>query len=370
MKPSRIEALDLARFLALIGIILNHILQLSLFKPVVNIMQDYHAVMFVMLMGFLIPGKNNTLKKTFIKSGFLILIGFALGSAGIAIDVILIQLGILYFIGWIINKYIQNNMILIILTTLWLVISPVLSVILRRAYESHYIPELSLNIGTLMIQYAPQQVLVHPFLYSHYPVLQWISFITVGILLSKVIRKNFDKHSHYKENTDSALIGKIALSGVIFFVIAKIVSFFAGGELWKMDNGTSNVYDWNDLFGSGAYTGSTLGMISSIGMVLLIISLCMIFTGYGKDSNDKKLWNKVYITPYLSGATLSLYSIHVYSFTLVSKEMLQNDTIVLLLLAGTIILFLLVAFVWKIISKHLKFAKPGPLEEFLYYLSK
>jgi len=366
----RIEAFDLARFIALLGIILNHTLQSKTFDPFIQTMQDYHAVLFVLLMGFFAPKKESSMKKIFIKGFVLIGVGFALGSASIAIDVILVNLGIIFIVGSLIVRTINKTKYLIILALTWMILSPILSVILRRKFEEAVTPE-SMNFGTLMIQHAPEQLFVHPFLYSHYPVLQWISFFFVGAILSRILmnHKNVYESSLY-DSMDKSVIKKMTITGFLFFVSAKIVSLLLGGELWKMDNGFSNAYQWSDLSNSGAYTGTTLGMISSIGIGLIIIALCMWLTSFKKVDKNGGTQSVIHVTPYLSGATLSLYAIHVYSFTVVPPDLLKDDVKVVLLLIATIVLLAVCALVWSKIGKRFNFTKPGPLEEFMFYLAK
>lgn len=365
----RVEALDLARFIALIGIVINHTLQKSSFSPLVTALQDYHAVLFVILLGFLIPGRPQPLKKVLVKGLGLIVLGFALGSADLSIDVILVNLGLLYLLGNLLNKYVHRIRYLASIALVWVLATPIISHILRQQFEQ-YVTPVPMNFGLLMAQYNPVQLFVHPFLYSHYPVLQWLFFVLVGMILAKILRGKAEKHRHCAVQDDNLKNWKIAVIGAGLFIISKATSFLLGGDLWKMDNGNTNTNNWEDIIDSGAYTGTTLGMLSSTGIALIVITLCLYITGYGKFKDVSHWQDKIHVSPYIAGATLSLYSIHVFTFTFVTDTMLKNDLIAVSLLGGTLLMFALLAMLWKKIAQLRQYRKPGPVEEFLSYLAR
>lgn len=335
-------AFDTVRFIALIGILINHTMYNSPAKPLVNILQDYHAVLFVLLMGIFIDLKGS-LKKTLIRSGVLIGTGFALGSSEITIDVILVQLGLLNFIAWSIARKIQKIQSLIIITFIWLIASPIISQAIRSFLEKDLgIIPTQKNIGLNLLLEDPISFLLRPFIYSSYPVLQWTTIILVGIIIKHFINTKW---------------WKLSVIGLAMFTFAKVISYFLNGSLWTMDNGTAN--NWNHLFDSGAYTGTTLGMLSSLGMGCLIIGLVQFL-----DSILK--WR---VNPYLSGSTLSLYSIHVFSFTMIPVYILESTAYSLILFASTLLGFVIVSYMWYLMAKHYHFRKYGALEEFTYYLA-
>ena len=338
----RKHALDTVRFLALVGIVINHTLSNSSAQPLVNILQDYHAVIFVLLMGVFIDPHSN-FRKVIIRSGVLIGTGFALGSSIISIDIILVQLGILNLIAWLILQKISKFTPLFILTIAWLLLSPILSQIIRAFLEQnlHIIPTQE-NIGLNLLLEDPISFILRPFFYSSYPVLQWITIILFGILF-----KNFLNSKWWK----------ISVIGLAMFSLAKITSFMLGGSLWTMDNGTSN--NWNTIFDSGAYTGTTLGMLSSVGVGFFIIGVVQFFDILFK-------WR---INPYLSGSTLSLYSIHVFSFTMIPHYIFENTVHSFIVFTATLLFFAVFSFLWFCLSKNYGFSKYGPLEEFTHYLT-
>lgn len=334
--------LDTVRFLALIGILINHCFNNSPAEKIVNILQDYHAVLFVLLMGVFIDTKSPA-KKTLIRSSVLIGTGFALGSSTIVIDVILIQLGLLNIIVWGISQYIHKTRTLFFITSIWLIISPIISITVRNFFEKTLlIIPTQKNIGLELLIEDPVSFVLRPFFYSSYPVLQWTTIILIGMILKSYLNAQW---------------WRISIIGLTMFCFAKLVSFFFNGSLWTMDNGTPN--NWTHLFDSGAYTGTTLGILSSVGMGIVII-------GFVKFLDNLLKWR---INPYLSGSTLTLYSLHTFSFTMIPMYILENTPYSLALFSSTLIGFVIVSYIWYRLSKFYGFTKYGALEEFTYYLT-
>lgn len=340
--PRRKHAFDTVRFIALIGILINHTLSLSSAKPLVNVLQDYHAVLFVLLMGVFID-INSSVKKTLIRTGVLIGAGFALGSADITLDVILINLGLLNLIVWTIAKTFTKIKTLLVITLSWLILSPVVSQFSHYIIEHHLgIVPRQYNTGAYLLFNEPLYFFLRPIFYSSYPVLQWTTIVLFGIILKHFINAKW---------------WKISIIGLTMFSLAKTSSFLLGGSLWTMDNGTAN--NWGNIFDSGAYTGTSLGILSSVGMGYLIIGIVVFLDNILK-------WR---INPYLSGSTLSLYSIHVFSFTFIPISILENTTYAFILFAATLFGFVIISYLWYLLSKKYGFIKYGPLEEFTYYLT-
>lgn len=338
----RNRALDTVRFIALVGILINHIMSDSSAYPLVQTLQDYHAILFVMLMGVFI-NPASTFKKTFIRSSVLILIGFALGSAGIGIDVILINLGLLNMVTWSILQIFTKTRTLVVLTIALMIATPIISQFSRDFLQTQFnlIP-MSYNSGVQLLSEHPLYFFIRPILYSHYPILQWIVVILAGVLLSKFIKSKW---------------WKISIIGLTMFCLGKLLSLFFNGSLWIMDNGTTN--SWNNIFDSGAYTGTTFGLMSSIGMGYLIIGIVIFL-----DSQLK--WR---INPYLSGSTLTLYSLHAFSFCFIHPDIFKNSSYAFIIFATTMLGSVIVSYIWYLLSRKYGFTKFGLLEEFTFYLT-
>lgn len=324
---NRLVALDIARFLALLGIMVNHVWLLT-DSPLAIALQDYHAVLFVLLSGivFVYSGEARGTKKTknIVRAIACIVLGLALGAGNPAIDIILVNYGLIFLLGiWIVPRL--STRVLACVATLWIVLSPLVSFGIRSVTvdDAH----LS-NIGFNTIFSEPWMVLVKPLVYSHYPVLQWFSIFLIGALIGRGLLSR-------DEPRQRKFLLRLGWIGLPVAFLVKSVTMFLPFDVWNVKDGNVETSNSLNLLDSSAYSGTTLGMVSAIAVALTVI--CIV-------TDLSRIAGVNYLGQF-GIAMMSVYTLHVLVYTLLPVDMIKDHQMLFWL--ANVAMIVVMTLVWN-----------------------
>ncbi|MDQ6741103.1 MAG: DUF1624 domain-containing protein [Actinomycetota bacterium] len=330
----RLPGIDAARGIALLGMVATHILPLmgagAEPTPVGLLVSGRAAALFAVLAGIglaLSTGKQTPRQGRTLRAGqrsvsaralVLLAAGLTLGMVHVNVAVILVQyaalfLCILPFLG-------LRLPALAAWAGGWILLSPVAGYLLRPLLAEHLAPH---GLGRLAGGSASWDSLQQPgllladiFVTGYYPVLQWISYLLVGLVLGRL--------ALHRAGVQLALL---AAGALVAFAARNIGSFFldylggldallqtpaaARGPLrsllqvdlaWVDQSGS-----WWWLATAAPHSGTTLDLIQTSAVAAAVVGLCLLLTRLHPRS----------VLP-LSGAgamTLTLYCAHVLTLS-------------------------------------------------------
>lgn len=349
---TRITGVDIARGLALLGIIINHIFFFS-HHLVAQVLQDYHAILFMLLAGivFTYAQGDQPVLKNIIRGVVCIMLGLALGAGDPRMKVILLNYGWLFIFGALfVYKFTARQ--LFIISGIWVVASPVISYFLR----SYTGTPINSNIGFQHLTSQPWMIFADPVVFSSYPILQWFSVFLFGAALGKgAITQTI---------TNARSNIKMLFFALGAFVVAKgvplLVSTTVQGYSWrkaidlnfKLGDGNVNTDSMYALVTSAPYTATTFALVASTAAALIVVSLCTMLAKVTSLS----------LVQHMGMATLTLYSLHGFIHTLVPMEWADANSLLYYII--TIAGLALVTYLWRtfIMGKR-GVEAPGPVEE-------
>lgn len=184
----RLLGLDVARALALFGIMANHLLSGPTWAAhtLVHAMSDYHAVAFAVLIGTgaQLEGQRKTGREQAVsvalRAGFVCLLGFTLGMWVTSVAVILVTLGFLTALAFVGAK-LPTKALLSALVLVG-VVGPVATVA-NRLHE--YLPT---NLNPNFYDLAHPRQIAALFISDPYPFLAWLFYALCGIALTRWAR--------------------------------------------------------------------------------------------------------------------------------------------------------------------------------------
>ncbi len=307
---SRIEAVDLARGLALIGMMFTHIgpRWTGENPPVGDMLAGGRAApLFAMLAGVALTIVHQrdsrgagSLRATWIRGVILIAAGLALGSLDqVPMFIILAYYGVMIVIVLPFRRLPTSS--LFALGTLWAVVAPI---VLLWAQREH--PLVSTGQTEWKDLHHPGELFMEIFVWGVYPVGVWIAYVLIGMAIGRLDLRN------------TATAWRLLAAGV-----ALVVSTLAAGMLairagrfdhlmdgsWRgLFAGPSYPYKrptWDELLLVGQHTSRPLGVLSAMGSAILVVGLCALLV--------KVPWARLALTPVrAAGAmTLTLYTAHV-----------------------------------------------------------
>lgn len=357
MMP-RLSGIDVARGLALLAIIVNHIFYVSNF-PLAQAFQDYHAIAFMLLAGLVFTyaeSENYNKLKNVVRGTVCIVAGLLLGSGNPRVDVILLNYGIVFIIAaFLIPKLSKQKML--ITSLVWMAVTPVLSYFIRGVIGTSGGP----NIGVRTFITEPWLVITDPIFSSHYPVFQWFGVFLFGCWLGKQWRegKEFDAIQWLKIGALTFLGSK--LISIIGLVIVQKISFIESvKDNFQLLTGNVSTENLGNLFNSSGYAGTTFALLSSLSVALMGLAICMKLIQF-MPSFAK-------VGEIFGQQTLSLYFIHVFVF-LVTPLFIIDDYSYLYYVA-TVILLALITVGWNMLRAKTTLQAPGPLEALTQFIIK
>lgn len=299
-KPSRIVGLDVARSLAIIGMITIHMASLLWSTKVM--LSGLPASLFAIIAGatMMIIGRNYTstaFLRLIARGALIILIGLALLPVGGQIQVVLIVMGlVMILVSWI----------------------PALGTWWRLGLF------IAATIAATVV-YAPVDLLI-------YPLLAWIAYFIGGMLLFDVyLRGRLQRDSGSNTSTNTRLSWIVtAISAVITII----------GLYYRFD---PNIPSWLRFTG---HTGVAGEIILSVAVAAVVIHLCVLIGNL----------SLTLVYPFAAMGTMSLtvYILHILTAFYWQQNVALHSTLSAI---GFIVFFLVAATLWK------KFVGQGPAEK-------
>ncbi|MCC2659235.1 MAG: hypothetical protein K0R37_9 [Arthrobacter sp.] len=330
---ARLSGIDAARGLALLGMMATHLL--PTFEADANLTPTWigltfsgrAAALFAVLAGVglaLSTGKQHPLEGSALAAArrgialralVIAVVGLALGGLEVNVAVILVHYAVLFlcilpFLGLRLKA-------LCAWAAGWILGSPVLAFLLRPWLMAAEPPlQLNHNPGWEDLT-TPGQLLGDLFLTCYYPVLQWLSYLLIGLIIGRL------------SLTAPGLPLLLLAAGTAVAAFAKVLGT-AAMESWggrealqailtdpnyPLDSllqvnlaGVRQEGSWWWLAGSAPHSGTTLDLLHTSGVAAAVVGLCLLVGKLGE-------WLDLDLLLPLRGAgamTLTLYTVHVW----------------------------------------------------------
>jgi uncharacterized membrane protein len=322
LHPDRLLGVDVARGLALLGMMSVHIVP-STSGPLGDVTLAYQvasgraSALFAVLAGvslaivtgcerpFSGPRLRTARRSVAIRAGVIALVGLTLGALPSGVAVILVNYGLLFGVatlflglGW---------RVLASLGAAWLVVSPVVAHALRTLVGRGPGPSPSwLDV------LAPLDLVQRLLLTGYYPVLQWTGYLLVGLAVGRLPLRRMATAIGLAA-TGAVLAGlSKSVSGLLLFghldeLVVPPTSAIAGRGLeLALETGmygTTPTTSWWWLAVSGPHSGTPFDLLHTTGTALLVLGLALLLAGaVGR-----------WLLPLAAAGsmTLSLYTFHV-----------------------------------------------------------
>lgn len=314
-RGARVVGLDVARCLALLGMIATHVLPAYTADGThlswsAELAGGRASALFAVLAGVTLTlGAGGTRPVhgrvwagvgagVVVRAVLVGVLGMALAELDAGIAIILTYYGLLFFLG--IGFLALRARTLLALAAGWLVVSPVLSHLVRpelppRGFDSPSFAQLA----------DPGRLLAELTFTGYYPVVPWLTYLLVGMALGRIDLRR------------ATTATWIAAAGLVLAVAAPLVSRWllarppVAGALRDSGidltlgraYGTTPTDTWAWLAVASPHTATPLDLARTLGSSLLVIGLCLLAARIAP-----RLWS----IAFGAGAmTLTLYSLHV-----------------------------------------------------------
>jgi uncharacterized membrane protein len=327
--PGRLVGLDVARCLALIGMVSAHVLPQrgpdGVITVVEGVVAGRSAALFAVLAGVSLAlmtgtrtpvrGRERLARSAGIAMRALLIaaIGLALGALESGLAVILTYYGLLFLLGLAFVGF--RARALLVLAAVWAIVVPVLSRLVRPGLPRFtYVNPQPDGLSD------PTRLLGELLLTGYYPVLPWMAYLLAGMGLGRL------DLTHRRTQAMTALVGA-ALAAVAILVSRLITaqdrvvrallltderSADSGSEL--LDQIATGMYgniprdgQWEWLLVVAPHSSTPFDLLATIGTSLLVIGGCLLLVG----ALDP-VWTRRVAVAFGAGTmTLSLYTLHV-----------------------------------------------------------
>lgn len=307
---ARVDAVDIARGIALIGMMFAHLgpRWVEENPPIGQMLVDGRAApLFAMLAGVALslvhrrdPDGAGSVRATCVRGLVLVILGLSLGSLDdMPVYVVLAFYGLMIVVALPFRAL--STRALVALALAWAVIVPVLLIWLQIAHG----PVIS-DQAELTDVLPPWRLLAELVIWGAYPAGVWFAYVLTGLVVGRL-------------DLGELRVALGVLGTGLFLLVATLATGLAAIARGVFDDWY--VEGWRQLFVSAAYpyepaqwrelwlvgehTSRPLNVLSAIGSALLVIGLCAVLA--------RLPWVRLVLTPLrAAGAmTLTLYTIHV-----------------------------------------------------------
>jgi uncharacterized membrane protein YeiB len=293
--PGRIVGLDVARCLALLGMVAVHVL------PDDDVAHDLAhgraAALFAVLLGvtlaFLVDRKGGW-AGVVVRAVLIATLGLALGEVESGLAVILTYYGVLLLLGLLfVGLQVRS---LLVLAGCWVVAAPIASHLLRP-----HLPDRTFEVPDFQSLAEPGQLLSDLSFTGYYPVVPWLAYVLVGLAVGRMDLS--------RRTAQAGLAG----AGLALAVVAIVVSH-ALAEPADLRAGAGGLYGvtpaggrWQWLLVDSPHSSTPFDLAQTTGCALAVIGGCLLLVGLTRGRTQRAV-------AVLFGAgtmTLTLYSLHV-----------------------------------------------------------
>lgn len=307
-RQGRLVGLDVARCLALLGMVATHVLDARTPDGELATAQwlagGRASALFAVLAGVSLAlmtreplrGRPVAFRSLGIVGRALLvaLLGLALGGLDSGIAVILTYYGVLFVLA--LPFTLLRVGTLVPLTVAWVVVAPVVSHLVRPD-----LPERGFESPTFAQLADPGQLASELLLTGYYPVVPWLAYLLAGIALGRL------------DLRDTSLLGALALGGLGTAVLATRVSASLVDPAVASENATGMFgvtpadRDWDWLLVVAPHSATPFDLAQTIGSAVLVIATCLLLERLLPRPATAVLG----VVLGAGAATLTLYSLHV-----------------------------------------------------------
>lgn len=305
---TRLVGLDVARCLALLGMVATHVLDERTPAGDLTTTQwlagGRASALFAVLAGVSLAlmtreplrGRPLALRSAGIvgRAAVIATIGLLLGGLDTGIAVILTYYGVLFVLG--LPFTLLPVRWLLPLTVAWVVAAPVASHLVRpdlppRGFESPTLEQLG----------DPGQLASELLLTGYYPALPWLAYLLAGLTLGRL------------DLRDRSLLGALALGGLGVAVLSTRISQALVDPAVASENATGMFGttppdgDWSWLLLVAPHSATPFDLAQTIGSAVLVIACCLLVESL---LPRPAAWVLAVVLG-AGTATLTLYSLHV-----------------------------------------------------------
>ncbi|MDN6133221.1 heparan-alpha-glucosaminide N-acetyltransferase domain-containing protein [Brevibacterium sp.] len=285
----RLIGLDAARGIALFAMMVTHIFALSDpagFPTWAAMFAGRASALFAVLAGcslvlstrsrMVASGRlRAAVPSVLIRAGAIILIGLCLGSVSSLLAVILVNYGVMFAIALLFLRL--RARALFVIAVVWMVLSPVISMLIRSEFglEPVYSPMSWFDLAT------PLTMLHDLVLTGYYPILQWLSYILLGMAVAKI---DIGKHlmSLFMTGLGLFFVGQgvswillnVAGGGAALVRVSELYGTDLSAALFTGSYGVTPTTSWWWLAIAGPHSGTPFDLLSTAGTALLTIVVC------------------------------------------------------------------------------------------------
>lgn len=340
----RIVGIDLARTLALLGMITAHIY--AIYRDdhqetvAFQLVAGRSAALFAVLAGVAValvtaPGRSDTSTQRTalaIRALWVVLIGATLGSFPTGLAIILVNYGLLFLLALPFIRLRARWLALLALG--WGLLTPVLSQWWRGHLEppTYAVPSLE-SIAT------PWQTLTELTVTGYYPVLTWGTYLFAGMAVGRLNLRSLRTAGVVLTGGGALALAALGISRWVTSIPEVRASLIdSGSEIWW-----GSTTDWEamtEVIRAGFYgvtptgswwwlgvwtphSGSIIDLAHTVGTALLVIGLCVgLVQLTGRSAGVRRAWQ------ILAGAgamTLTLYCLHALTLALPEGTPLKDS---------------------------------------------
>jgi hypothetical protein len=334
MPAPRIVGVDVARALALLGMMSVHLLPEvrddGTLTPAFLVSAGRASALFALLAGVGLAlatgGSSPRLRPrwsvtaaTLTRAVLITFVGLALAALNPPVAVILANYGLLFVVACVVLGVRARTLLLG--AAAWTVTAPLLDHLLRQ-----HLPTGPGDQPSLATLDRPVEMLTHLVLTGYYPVLLWVPYILVGLAVG---RMRLD---------DRLTAGTIAVSGLVLASAARLSSDLllrAGGwraldragpldvmQPWlgldqlqaRGQYGVPPTTTWWWQAVASPHTGTLFDLAGTIGSALAVLGVCLLLSQAAAGTTGRWLTLPRWLVAVLAAAgsmTLTLYSLHV-----------------------------------------------------------
>ena len=330
----RLIGLDVARGIALLAMMVTHIFALADEAGMPTwaaVFAGRASALFAVLAGcslvlstrsrLAVSGRlRDAAPSVLIRAAAIVLIGLCLGSISGLLAVILVNYGIMFALALFFLRLRAGALFAI--AGVWMVLSPIVSMWVRSTFllEPSYLPMGFFDLAT------PGTMLTDLFLTGYYPVLQWLSYILLGMAVAKL---DIGRHllALFTAGLGLFVVGR-GVSWILLNVFGGDAALVAVSEMWGTDltaalftgsYGVTPATSWWWLAIAGPHSGTPFDLLSTGGTAVMTIAVC--------QATAVLLGRRSWLLAPLSAPgsmPLSVYSAHVVLLEITRRQIVGN----------------------------------------------
>lgn len=364
--PARVDAVDVARGVALIGMMLVHVGPRAGFgedPPIGDLIAGGRAApLFAMLAGVTLtlvhrrdPRGAGSVRATVVRAAFLIVLGLGLGSIDdMPAFIILAFYGLMIVVALPFRGL--TTRVLALVALVWAIGAPVLLIAVQVMHD----PVVAEQAELWQLR-QPVDLVLELVVWGAYPAGVWMAYLLVGLLVGRLDLRRPEVGWRLAGVGAALAASTLGIAYLLFSTGAMEDRYRQGWHLLFAHR--AYPYEdaaWNDLLLLGEHTSAPLNVVSSIGSALFVIGICAVLV--------RASWPVLLLEPLRAAGsmTLTLYTVHVLWFWRAS----ESTSAATLLQPGSyqhwllqVVVLCTAAMAWQL------FLRRGPLEWLMRVLS-